>query len=212
MHPVSKKFFGPYGIAAYVNNGQGTPTCYILKQLSPTRFRVTDGVSFVIDATLVTDSDNDAEYLPTYGTMTIIVINPLDEFEYVASISNNKLLTIDGNEYIWALDAAPVEGGAYIPSYDGILNTPQAPTLSVVAAYTTSVELSWTPGLGLNQFYDVQYAPYGTGSWVDFGTVTGTTIRVDGLSPATAYDFQVAGGNNANGNGPYSNIINATTT
>jgi hypothetical protein len=212
MHPINKKFFGQYGIAAYVNNGAGTPACYIVKQLSPIHFRVTvDGTTF-IDATLVTDSDNDASYLPNYGTMTIIVINPEDNFEYVASISNKKLITIDGNEYVWALDAAPTASGAYIPSYDGLNNVPQAPTLSVVAPYLTSVELSWTPGLGLNQFYDVQYAAYGTGSWNDFGTVTGTTVRVDGLSPTTRYDFQVAGGNNANGNGPFSNIVNATTT
>lgn len=78
----------------------------------------------------------------------------------------------------------------------------------------TSIQLSWVaPGSGGTPTgYTVQYATGGGGAWSTFAAgVAGTSISVTGLSPGTAYQFQVIA-TNAAGAGTASTSIAASTT
>ena len=93
----------------------------------------------------------------------------------------------------------------------GIL--PSAPVLApTVTVTTTTAALSWTaPATGTGQMtYTVQYQQ-GTSGWVTFGTTQTLGATVTGLTPGTAYSFQVQASNTV-GAGPFSNVASATTT
>ncbi|MGW0760927.1 chitinase [Streptomyces sp. NPDC002814] len=82
---------------------------------------------------------------------------------------------------------------------------PAAPTgLTVGTVTSTSVALSWSPVAGASG-----YALYRDG--VKVRTVTGTSATVTGLSPSTAYGFQVAAVNDA-GESAKTPTVTATTT
>ncbi|MEB3959549.1 glycoside hydrolase family 18 protein [Streptomyces kunmingensis] len=81
---------------------------------------------------------------------------------------------------------------------------PTAPTgLKTGAVTATSVALSWTAVPGATS-----YALYANGT--KSRTVTGTSTTVTGLTPATAYSYQVAAVNDA-GESPKSAAVTATT-
>ncbi|MFG1667178.1 chitinase [Streptomyces sp. Y7] len=81
---------------------------------------------------------------------------------------------------------------------------PTAPTgLRTGAIAATSIALSWSPVAGATS-----YAVYRNGAKVQ--TVTGTSATVGGLSPSTAYGFQVAAVNDA-GESAKSATVTATT-
>lgn len=81
---------------------------------------------------------------------------------------------------------------------------PTAPTgLRTGAIAATSIALSWSPVTGATS-----YAVYRNGAKVQ--TVTGTSATVGGLSPSTAYGFQVAAVNDA-GESAKSATVTATT-
>ncbi|MFG2274837.1 chitinase [Streptomyces chartreusis] len=81
---------------------------------------------------------------------------------------------------------------------------PAAPTgLRTGAIAATSVALSWSPVAGATG-----YAVYRNGTKVQ--TVTGTSATVGGLTPSTAYSFQVAAVNDA-GESAKSATVTATT-
>ncbi|MEU6304202.1 chitinase [Streptomyces chartreusis] len=81
---------------------------------------------------------------------------------------------------------------------------PAAPTgLKTGAIAATSVALSWSPVAGATG-----YAVYRNGTKVQ--TVTGTSATVGGLTPSTAYSFQVAAVNDA-GESAKSAAVTATT-
>ncbi|WP_210578838.1 chitinase [Streptomyces sp. GESEQ-4] len=82
---------------------------------------------------------------------------------------------------------------------------PAAPTgLTLGTVTSTSVALSWSPVAGASG-----YALYRDG--VKVRTVTGTSANVTGLSPSTAYGFQVAAVNDA-GESAKTSTVTATTT
>ncbi|MGW3410019.1 chitinase [Streptomyces sp. NPDC000888] len=82
---------------------------------------------------------------------------------------------------------------------------PAAPTGLTAGTVTSStVALSWSPVTGATG-----YAVYRNG--VKVQTATGTSTTVSGLSPSTAYSFQVAAVNDA-GESPKSATVTATTT
>ncbi|MFF0733863.1 chitinase [Streptomyces chartreusis] len=81
---------------------------------------------------------------------------------------------------------------------------PAAPTgLKTGAIAATSIALSWSPVAGATG-----YAVYRNGAKVQ--TVTGTSATVGGLTPSTAYSFQVAAVNDA-GESAKSATVTATT-
>ncbi|MGW6955627.1 glycoside hydrolase family 18 protein [Streptomyces sp. NRRL F-5140] len=81
---------------------------------------------------------------------------------------------------------------------------PAAPTgLKTGAIAATSIALSWSPVAGATG-----YAVYRNGAKVQ--TVTGTSTTVGGLTPSTAYSFQVAAVNDA-GESAKSATVSATT-
>ncbi|MGW5473346.1 chitinase [Streptomyces chartreusis] len=81
---------------------------------------------------------------------------------------------------------------------------PAAPTgLKTGAIAATSIALSWSPVAGATG-----YAVYRNGTKVQ--TVTGTSANVGGLTPSTAYSFQVAAVNDA-GESAKSATVTATT-
>lgn len=81
---------------------------------------------------------------------------------------------------------------------------PAAPTgLKTGAIAATSIALSWSPVTGATG-----YAVYRNGTKVQ--TVTGTSATVGGLTPSTAYSFQVAAVNDA-GESAKSATVTATT-
>ncbi|CAM5483240.1 chitinase [Streptomyces chartreusis] len=81
---------------------------------------------------------------------------------------------------------------------------PAAPTgLKTGAIAATSIALSWSPVAGATG-----YAVYRNGAKVQ--TVTGTSATVGGLTPSTAYSFQVAAVNDA-GESAKSATVSATT-
>lgn len=87
----------------------------------------------------------------------------------------------------------------------------QAPSVpsSLVASNVgqTSVTLSWnasTDNVGVTG-YDVFQGS------TNLGSVTGTSINITGLSPASAYSFKVRAHDAAGNNSTFSNIVNVTT-
>ncbi|MFF9278325.1 chitinase [Streptomyces griseosporeus] len=82
---------------------------------------------------------------------------------------------------------------------------PAAPTgLTATTVTSTSVTLSWTPAAGATS-----YAVYRDGTRVQ--TTSTASATVTGLSPSTAYAFQVSALNDA-GESPRSATVTATTT
>ncbi|MGV9276569.1 chitinase [Streptomyces griseosporeus] len=82
---------------------------------------------------------------------------------------------------------------------------PAAPTgLTATTVTSTSVTLSWTPVAGATS-----YAVYRDGTRAQ--TTSATSATVSGLSPSTAYAFQVGALNDA-GESPRSAAVTATTT
>ncbi|MEU0617342.1 glycoside hydrolase family 18 protein [Streptomyces albogriseolus] len=88
----------------------------------------------------------------------------------------------------------------------GETGQPPAPPagLSASGVTATSVSLSWSPAAGATS-----YAVYRDGARIR--TVTGTSTTVTGLSPSTAYAFQVAALNDA-GESARSATVTATTS
>ncbi|PWE09625.1 chitinase [Streptomyces sp. BSE7F] len=88
----------------------------------------------------------------------------------------------------------------------GETGQPPAPPTGLTASGTTStsVALSWSPAAGATS-----YAVYRDGARIR--TVTGTSTTVTGLSPSTAYAFQVAALNDA-GESARSATVTATTS
>jgi uncharacterized protein (UPF0297 family) len=66
------------------------------------------------------------------------------------------------------------------------------PTAVIVGTPTTNgVQISWTAAFGITT-YTYKYKPMATTTWTTISTVTGTSVTLSGLSPAIAYDFEVA--------------------
>ncbi|HET6183218.1 MAG TPA: fibronectin type III domain-containing protein [Acetobacteraceae bacterium] len=93
-------------------------------------------------------------------------------------------------------------------------NPPGPPqNLAASGATASSVQLSWSPPTsgGAATSYTVQFSGSGSGGWSIFATgVTGTSITVTGLSPSTAYSFEVIA-TNAGGSSAPSTPASATT-
>lgn len=79
--------------------------------------------------------------------------------------------------------------------------------LAVSSTTSSSALLSFTAAANATS-HDVQYSLSGANSWSAASTLLGNTVS--GLSPSTAYDFQVRGVGLA-GNGSWSNTATATT-
>ena len=71
---------------------------------------------------------------------------------------------------------------------------------------STSATVSWNPSSGAVN-YTVQYRPSTSGTYVVAGTVTGTSITINGLSPSTLYYWRVKANCST-----YSNAKTFTTT
>ncbi|NBT57599.1 BspA family leucine-rich repeat surface protein, partial [bacterium] len=118
----------------------------------------------------------------------------------------------NGTEYIFQVAAINSAGtGAYAQTAIGITpaTTPDTPTGVSGTAGNGQVSLSWTApavnGGSTITDYVIQVKPSSGGAWTTFsdGTSTNTTATVTGLTPQTAYIFQVAAVNAA-GQGSYS--------
>jgi fibronectin type 3 domain-containing protein len=100
--------------------------------------------------------------------------------------------------------------GAYSSSVVGTTNTiitvpPQVTGLAVLSVTTSTVSLSWNADAGATS-----YTIERNGSVVATG-ITPTTFTDSGLSPSTAYTYNVAAVNSA-GTGPYSSSVVAATS
>lgn len=83
-----------------------------------------------------------------------------------------------------------------------------APTgLKVTAVTQTTVSLSWNAVAGA-----ASYRVYRSGASTNVGVATGTTIRIDGLQPATSYTFHVTALTASNQAGPTSANVSAKTS
>ena len=82
-----------------------------------------------------------------------------------------------------------------------------APTLALLFATATAVNLSWTSGTGPVGRYDVQFRAAGTTRWTSAGASTSLRVfSVTPLSPDTAYEFRVR-----RATGPWSATLSART-
>jgi hypothetical protein len=79
--------------------------------------------------------------------------------------------------------------------------------LKVTAVTQTTVSLSWNAVPGA-----ASYRVYRSGASTNVGSSTGTTIRIDGLQPATSYSFHVAALSSSAQAGPNSANVNAKTS
>jgi hypothetical protein len=83
-----------------------------------------------------------------------------------------------------------------------------APTgLKVTGVTQTTVSLSWNAVPGA-----ASYRVYRSGASTNVGVATGTTIRIDGLQPATSYTFHVTALSASNQAGPTSSNVSGKTT
>ncbi len=101
------------------------------------------------------------------------------------------------------------------PSAIASVTTPPNPatSLTVTGATSTTVSLSWTaPAVGVVTGYAIQQRLSGAGPFVTVGTVTApvTTFTDSGLTPLTAYDYQVLAVSGPASSVP-SNIVTVTT-
>ena len=128
--------------------------------------------------------------------------------------------TVAGNQaYYYRVSAVNSAGesalssevsNTYIPP--SVTTAPgQVTGLTATAASDTAINLSWTaPASGTQPFtYKIYQGTTGIPVLTSSG-VTGTTYRITGLSPATAYIFKVAATNSA-GDGALSDQVSATT-
>jgi hypothetical protein len=209
MRPIANKNFGPTGLAVSFNNGTSVVTGYIVKQLSTNKFKVTsDGVNLFDCRLAKTDALAAA---PGAGFMTIVLTTP-NGTEYVRSISDTTLYTIDLNRYIWTLGTS-VNGSLAVATF-ATTQIPGAPTSLTVGTITnTSIALTWAAGTGATPTsYTVQYRTHGTTPWTTFGTQPTTgSVTVTGLTASVQYDFQVDA-TNTYGTGPYCAFVSGTTT
>jgi hypothetical protein len=89
----------------------------------------------------------------------------------------------------------------------------QVSGLAISAVQPTSLQLSWSAPAtgGTATGYQVQYSSAGTAGWTTYASnLSATSILIGGLSAGTAYTFQVIA-SNADGAGPASASISATT-
>lgn len=88
----------------------------------------------------------------------------------------------------------------------------QVPTLSGEALSDTQIELIWTEG-NLEASFTLQFRLSGTEEWSELATADGFAVSyiATGLSPETAYDFQVRA-NSASASSDWSNVITVSTT
>jgi fibronectin type 3 domain-containing protein len=92
---------------------------------------------------------------------------------------------------------------------------PKAPVLAATALSGSSINLTWTDSTqppNTATGYKIEQSPDGTTfTQVTTAPAGATSIAIGGLSPLTKYYFRIRGFNGL-GDGPYSNIVNATTT
>jgi hypothetical protein len=106
-----------------------------------------------------------------------------------------------------AIGGQPPSGAIVIVS-GGNTSITVAPTgLKVTAVTQTTVSLSWNAVPGA-----ASYRVYRSGASTNVGSSTGTTIRIDGLQPATSYSFHVAALSSSAQAGPNSANVNAKTS
>lgn len=121
MHPVNDIFFGDssegnWGIKVSFHNGSGVVDGFIVKQLSTTKFIVSDGTTeytckFAKNGT------------PVAGEMTIIIKKIINRSsggqpdEHVVKFtSGRKMKTFEGNTYIFAFNTSPYY--PFVPAID----------------------------------------------------------------------------------------------
>ncbi len=139
---------------------------------------------------------------PVSGTTaTITGLTPNTAYQFQVVASNNTASTPSNTATATTLSVAP---GA--PTGLAVQGTPTQ----------TSVALTWTaPTVGTPPLvYQALYrTPPGSGNFIGGPTSSSTSVNVTGLSPATAYDFEVVA-SNAAGTGPasapLSNVMTAT--
>lgn len=113
MRGINKKFFGPTGIPILYNNGSTVVSGYIVRQLSVNNFIVSsDG-----DATYVVRMiENKTDGLsPPPGRFSIRVTTSKGD-DYVAHLSNTRIVTTSGESALWGFDITPNAIYASIPT------------------------------------------------------------------------------------------------
>jgi endo-1,4-beta-xylanase len=127
----------------------------------------------------------------------------------------NECCGYEGDALLWdanfqpkpayaAVNAALGGGGPQVPG------TPGTPTATNVTS--SSVTLSWTASSGTVTNYQIERATGASSTnFTQVGTSTTTTFTDTGLSANTTYRYRVRAVNSA-GAGPYSDIVNVTTS
>ena len=112
MHPISKLNFGSDAgkIAVEFYNGSSAVSGYIVKQTGTKRFVVTADGTHEFTCSLVGHTPAAA------GEMNILVNAIVNgdvsgTSEHVISISTNKVVTAEGNQYIWTYENTATEAG-----------------------------------------------------------------------------------------------------
>jgi uncharacterized membrane protein len=112
MHPISKNFFGQYGIPCVYASGTG----YIVKQLGTNKYLVSNGSSIVTCSLAQSSSDiSDINNIPD-GLMTILIANNGIVIENVNKLQT-QAFTLDENIYSWSLPSIVKYNNPYTLHY-----------------------------------------------------------------------------------------------
>jgi fibronectin type 3 domain-containing protein len=128
-----------------------------------------------------------------------------------------------GTTYRYQVRATDAAGnlGAYssppvsaTTSASGDTQPPTAPTLSILAASSTEIDLTWsgsTDNVGVTGYFVERCAGAGCTNFTSVGSPTAPPFYSPGLSPATPYSYRVRAGDAAGNQSANSNVVSMTT-
>lgn len=179
----------------------------------PTNIRVTAVTTYSVTLEWTPSTDNSGSFFYVIccgGPNSATVSAPATSYTFTAGIE-------PGRTYSFRMFAQDAAGNKSKYSNTVSVTTPNdhtaptAPALSVTEVGSSYVSLSWTPSIEDGPY--VWYRIYKDGSpllYVDGANVTSTLVR--GLTPDTAYTFNVQARDSRNNQSPLSNTVEVVTS
>lgn len=149
---------------------------------------------------------------PTFGT-GLFKLEGSQDYSNTIGVVNIVALWCDGTRAYYAVGYSPA-------ATESVPVTPVLPgapaTFTAGAVGTTTQALNWTApatGYPATYTYSIAYRVNGSGSFPSpqLTGLTGLTTTVTGLSPSTAYDYQITA-TNTTGTGPAATLLNLSTS